>query len=475
MTTALALDVTAQADTGFADIGERTGHLGLEIADLAGIVSDLSRIGSEQAVRVNAVAAAARQMAGSNAVLARSMHAAKGSADATRANLHEIAEAVTSAIAQSVDKTEAMSQRAIAFKETLTEAGTSIAEVHKASDAIRMIARETKLLALNAGIEATRAGEAGRGFGVVATAIKELADQINSFTARNARELEALTQTLRDLTQRAQENGDMAHAAIANSHATREKMESMKALSETVEGLVDEIQAMSRPVDENTACSGEVTSQLERLVDTVKTSETKLASAKDRSDAILDIAEDFMIFVADHGIETVDTPYIELARQTAAEIGSLFEAAVGRGAISMGELFDETYVRVPATDPEQVVTRFVDFTDRALPAIQEPVLSRDERIAFCAAVDRNGYLPTHNRRYSRLQGDDPVWNAANCRNRRIFADRTGLSAGANTRSFLLQTYRRDMGGGQFVLMKDISAPITVNGRHWGGLRIGVRA
>jgi methyl-accepting chemotaxis protein len=89
-------------------------------------------------------------------------------------------------------------------------------------------------------------------------------------------------------------------------------------------------------------------------------------------------------------------------------------------------------------------------------------------------VDRNGYLPTHNRKYSQPQGADPVWNNANCRNRRIFNDRTGLRAGRNTEPFLLQTYRRDMGGGQFVMMKDISAPIIVQGRHWGGLRIGYR-
>ena len=98
----------------------------------------------------------------------------------------------------------------------------------------------------------------------------------------------------------------------------------------------------------------------------------------------------------------------------------------------------------------------------------------DKRIAFCAAVDRNGYLPTHNAIYSQPQGSDPVWNAANCRNRRIFNDRTGLSAGRSTRPFLLQTYRRDMGGGQFALMKDCSAPITVNGRHWGGLRVAYK-
>ena len=36
-------------------------------------------------------------------------------------------------------------------------------------------------------------------------------------------------------------------------------------------------------------------------------------------------------------------------------------------------------------------------------------------------------------------------------------------------------YRHDMGGGEFVLMKDVSAPIFVDGRHWGGLRLAYRA
>jgi methyl-accepting chemotaxis protein len=78
-------------------------------------------------------------------------------------------------------------------------------------------------------------------------------------------------------------------------------------------------------------------------------------------------------------------------------------------------------------------------------------------------------------RVSQPQGDDPVWNAAHCRNRRIFGDRTGLTCGRNTEPFIVQTYRRDMGGGNFVMMKDASAPIWVNGRHWGGFRIGYTA
>ena len=55
----------------------------------------------------------------------------------------------------------------------------------------------------------------------------------------------------------------------------------------------------------------------------------------------------------------------------------------------------------------------------------------------------------------------------------MFNDRVGLGAGRNREPFLLQAYRRDMGG-TFELMKDVSAPVVVKGRHWGGLRIAYR-
>jgi hypothetical protein len=73
-----------------------------------------------------------------------------------------------------------------------------------------------------------------------------------------------------------------------------------------------------------------------------------------------------------------------------------------------------------------------------------------------------------------MQSGDVAWNTANCRNRRLFNDRVGLAAGRSTKKFLLQSYRRDMGGGRFVAMKDVSAPITVAGRHWGGRRIAYK-
>jgi methyl-accepting chemotaxis protein len=118
-----------------------------------------------------------------------------------------------------------------------------------------------------------------------------------------------------------------------------------------------------------------------------------------------------------------------------------------------------------------VTTRFVDLADRLFPQVQERVLGASQKIVYCIAVDRNGYVATHNKVYCNPQRGDLVWDTANSRYRRIFNDRTGLASARNQRPFLLQTYRRDMGGGKFVLLKEVAAPITVNGKHWGGLRI----
>lgn len=168
-----------------------------------------------------------------------------------------------------------------------------------------------------------------------------------------------------------------------------------------------------------------------------------------------------------------DQPIIAIGMKTAQAIQTRFQEAVGQGEITLQDLFDEDYQPVGGTEPVQHLTRFTKFADAELPGFQEPVLDAHDAIVFCAAVDRTGYLPTHNLKYSHPQRpDDPTWNAANCRNHRIFRDRTGLAAGQNEKPFLVQSYLRDMGGGQFVLMKDLSIPITVSGRHWGGLRVG---
>jgi methyl-accepting chemotaxis protein len=93
-------------------------------------------------------------------------------------------------------------------------------------------------------------------------------------------------------------------------------------------------------------------------------------------------------------------------------------------------------------------------------------------MAFCVVVDRNGYLPVHNRDYSHPQRpDDPAWNMSHSRNRMIFDSRAGLCAARNTRPYLVQSNPRHMGGGVMIMMKEVAVPIRVRDKHWGGLRM----
>lgn len=173
------------------------------------------------------------------------------------------------------------------------------------------------------------------------------------------------------------------------------------------------------------------------------------------------------------GAEAREQKYLQILQERRDMVVSEFERGLSSGQISQVDLFDQAYVPIAGTNPEQVTTKALPYLDEVLPNIIEPVLAMDDSFVFCAAVDRNGYLPVHNKQYSKPQGDAPIWNAANSRNRRIFDDPTGLSAGRNRKVHLIQTYLRELGGSKTQFMKDISMPIEVNGQHWGGLRLAL--
>ncbi|MBB4040917.1 methyl-accepting chemotaxis protein [Microvirga flocculans] len=179
-------------------------------------------------------------------------------------------------------------------------------------------------------------------------------------------------------------------------------------------------------------------------------------------------------FIAE--VEATYRPRILLAQETARQAGCLIERAVADGSLSREAVFDTDYKPMPGTDPAQYGTSYLPVFERLLPPLFERVLASDPAMAFCLAIDRNGYIPVHNRIYSQPQrAGDPVWNAAHCRNRRIFDDRAGITAARSTRPFAVQSYARDMGGGKIVMMQEVDAPIRILGRHWGGLRTAYRA
>jgi methyl-accepting chemotaxis protein len=170
-------------------------------------------------------------------------------------------------------------------------------------------------------------------------------------------------------------------------------------------------------------------------------------------------------------IHEENTEFVTRAMEAGNALTRIFEQAVARGDVRIDDLFDTDYAEIAGTNPQQYRTRYLDWADRTLPLFQEEFLAKDPRMAFCAMVDRNGFLPVHNKIYSHPQRPgDVAWNTANSRNRRIFNDPAGLAAAHNLRPYLVQSYARDMGNGNTVMMREIDVPVRVQGRHWGGFR-----
>jgi len=348
----------------------------------------------------------------------------------------------------------------------------AIARVETVARDINGICRQSNLIALNASVEAHRAGEAGRGFAILAREMKSLADQTGLSAAEIERTLAEAAAEARSLSETV---GESLGWVEQTRSGTTEIDGIVAEIGTHLDSMLDQVVQVDRAAGQVRQQAAQVDQEVAALSDAAHQSSDTLARVTDQVNGLLSLSERLVRHAEQAGMATVDHHYIEQAMATAASIGTLLEEAVRRQEIREAELFDEDYWPVAGTDPVQHMTRFTRITDRLLPRIQEPILAADDRILFCAAVDRNGYLPTHNARFSQPQRrGQPEWNAANSRNRRIFNDKVGLSAARNTQPFLLQTYKRDMGGGTYVLMKDCSAPILVNGRHWGGFRIGYR-
>ncbi|WP_116140738.1 methyl-accepting chemotaxis protein [Trinickia diaoshuihuensis] len=450
------------------DIAEYAGKLGIEICDVSGHVEEVAGRVAQHAnvcrsLRESAsvtmqgnhrIAQAAQQVRVVSSEASSAVEQSRQTLDASLADIHGLVEGVTG-IATQIE----------ALREALDHVST-------VSEEISLIARQTHLLAINAAIEAARAGESGKSFAVVAAEVKNLSSKTAQATAQIEATLARLTQQTEQLIADGTENTARAHRVKEGSATIGAIVESTGTAITQLHEEAEQIATLTGDIE--TQCH-HLEEQVGEMATGVEHSSANFLKAKDRLATLLSVSETLIELTAATGVETPDTPFIAAAQRTAAAIGKRFEQALARGEITEAALFDARYVPVPGTEPQQFTTQFTAFTDRALPEIQEPLLALDPRVAFCAAVDVRGYLPTHNRKFSQPQRPgDTVWNAANSRNRRMFADRTGLAAATHTKPFLLQTYRRDMGGGAYAMMKDASAPIYVNGRHWGGLRLAYK-
>ncbi len=460
----------APADTALnpkdlTELAEIVGRTSFGVVGIAGALEDVESGAKRQLDILETVTRAATE---ANLANERVQDAIQAVVDRSAGTLETVSSSVAD-MRSGAQNAQDLAAWVSSVHNQVIQLGLTLQSVQADNDKIASIAANVNILAINAGIEAARAGDAGRGFAVVADAINDLSKKTRTAAGDISENVSELSVKVSSLQTQAEQMSDRAKVLENNASATD------TALTQIADRVID-TQSDANHISREAASVKDANAQLlpkfADLAGTARQTSQQVESTSKNAQGLIDDCESMVQICARVSSGSPDQTAIRSAQAKAKQISEAFEDALARNRITLSQLFSKQYTPIEKTNPQQLMAPFTILTDRLLPRLLDAALEEDPRIVFCAAVDSQGYLPTHNTKFSQKQGRDPDWNAANCRNRRLFNDRVGLKAGQNTDPILVQVYRRDMGGGTFRMMKDISAPIYVNGRHWGGLRVG---
>ena len=447
-----------------SEISNKASELAINSAEISFFLGQLSGAIEQSSEDVDRLATAAEEMSANskqindNATLAsqQASHAMSAS-NASSAQLSDnidIVNQLNVSVNSASEKIRSLEQKTLA--------------IQSITDVIDGISAQTNLLALNAAIEAARAGEQGRGFAVVADEVRALAGKTADATAQIGEMLKQTSDETSATTQAMSQIVKQTDSVVTTMTELSKGFAEIDLLLTDSSAASDQI---SHALTEQDFAAAEISSSIVRLHDFLLSKSSETQDASIQAQTLSNSTESIFVHISSFESSSFIATMCEQAQASANQVSQLFEQSIEKALISEQKLFDFTYQQLGSCEPKKYSTSFDKFTDQHLPQIQEPLLVTFPEMIYAGAVDINSYFPTHNKCFSKPLTGNPETDFVNNRTKRLFDDPTGIRCGKHTDKFLLQTYKRDTGE----IMHDVSAPIFVNGKHWGGFRIGFKA
>ena len=247
---------------------------------LSAQIEQSDRGASESAQRLSEAATAMNEMNATVQEVARNA----GSASSASAETREKAEAGAQVVEKAVRSIEEVHQMSLELKGDMAQLNEHAQDITRIMGVISDIADQTNLLALNAAIEAARAGEAGRGFAVVADEVRKLAEKTMASTNDVGNAIKAIQES----TAKSMTGVDNAVERIGE--ATELASRSGAALEEivaTVEATGDQVNAIATASEEQSAASEEINQSIVQVNDIARQSAEAMGEA---AKAVSDLA-----------------------------------------------------------------------------------------------------------------------------------------------------------------------------------------
>ena len=246
--------------------------------ELSAQIEQSDRGAAESAQRLSEAATAMNEMNATVQEVAKNA----GSASAASAETKQKAEAGAEVVAKAVQSIEQVHQMSLELKGDMVQLNEHAQDITRIMNVISDIADQTNLLALNAAIEAARAGEAGRGFAVVADEVRKLAEKTMASTNDVGNAIKAIQES----TAKSMTGVDQAVERIgeANELASRSG-QALEEIVATVEATGDQVNAIATASEEQSAASEEINQSIVQVNDMSRqTAEAMAEAAKAVSD-----------------------------------------------------------------------------------------------------------------------------------------------------------------------------------------------